>query len=51
MSDFDLEGRERPGAVVVFEEELERREVRVEVKAREEEVEISFGAVLGLWCG
>ena len=45
-----LEGRGRPGAVDV-DEGLVRRELRVEVNAKEEEVDISLGIALGLWCG
>lgn len=51
ISSFCFDGRRRPREVVLVVLGLERRVESVEENAREEEVEISRGFVLGRWCG
>jgi len=51
MSVFDLEGRGRADVVRDVELDVERRDERVDVKAKEVDEESSLGVVFGRWWG
>jgi len=51
MSVFDLEGRGRADVVRDVELDVERRDERVDVKARDVDEESSLGVFFGRWWG